>query len=144
MDSPKNVILLSIHPEYVNLIKSGGKKIEFRKKSFSKSISKVLVYSTSPISKIIGYFNVLEIIKSTPTKLWKDFSRVGGITEDNYFKYYSNAEEAVGIKIGEMNLFENEVDISVLGTVPPQSFKYLSEFEFKKVCNIGYATVKRL
>lgn len=137
MDSSRNVILLPIHPEYVNLIKLGKKKIEFRKRKFSKTVSKVLVYSTSPISKIIGYFDILGIVKSSPKKLWQDYSTVSGITEENYFKYYSNVQEAIGIKIGDVNLFTNEVDISILNTVPPQSFKYLSEAEFNKVCDIG-------
>jgi predicted transcriptional regulator len=51
-------VLLSIKPEYAELIKSGLKKYEFRRKIFKKAgHSKVFIYSTSPVKKITGVFD---------------------------------------------------------------------------------------
>ena len=52
----KDVILLPIFPKYAQAIFEGTKKVEFRKLNIPQTISHVVVYSTAPTQKIIGYF----------------------------------------------------------------------------------------
>ena len=63
MDSPtaRNVALLSIHPEFVERIFDGTKTIELRRISLPSELKHVVVYSTAPIMKIAGFFDVEEI-----------------------------------------------------------------------------------
>ena len=61
--------LLSIKPEFVEKIFSGEKRFEFRKSAFRQDISCVIVYATSPVRRIVGEFEVEEILQAPPRKL---------------------------------------------------------------------------
>lgn len=137
MDSKTKNVLISIHPKYVDLISAGKKKIEFRKRSFSRPIKRILVYSTAPVSKVVGFFDVENIEISTPGKLWKDYSDIGGIGRVDFFNYYANATNAVGIHIKKYTSFNQALSISLLNTTPPQSYKYLTDKEFDFVQKKG-------
>ena len=47
-------ILLSIKPEYVDRILAGTKKYEYRKRLARSNSSVLLVYSTSPVMKVVA------------------------------------------------------------------------------------------
>ena len=65
-------VLLSINPEYVEKIFSGEKKYEFRRNIFKrKNIKSIIIYSTSPVKKVVGEFYIEEIIEDLPEKLWE-------------------------------------------------------------------------
>ena len=137
MDSSAQTVLISIHPQYVDLISSGKKKIEFRKRKFSRPIKRFVVYSTAPVSKLVGFFDVENIESSTPEKLWENYSSIGGINRADFFDYYANTENAIGIHIKKYTPFPKALNISLLNTTPPQSYKYLSENEFDLMRNFG-------
>ena len=64
-------VLLSIKPEYAEKILNGEKKYEFRKVlPKNKSITKVIIYATMPIGKVIGEFEIAELISDSPSRLW--------------------------------------------------------------------------
>ena len=67
MDSKATTVLISIHPKYVDLIAAGKKKIEFRKRSFSHPIKRFVVYSTAPVSKVVGFL-MLTLSYVTPLR----------------------------------------------------------------------------
>lgn len=131
------VVLMSIHPQYVSAIKSGTKKIEFRKRNFSKEVNNILVYETAPIKAVVGYFNIKEINIDTPKKIWNKYSDIGEITKEDYFNYYNDVDIAVGICISKYVSFSKPVDIKKYNLQPPQSFIYLSNDLFKKMVNLG-------
>lgn len=53
-------VLMSINPEHVNNIMSGKKVYEFRKVKCKKKIDSIVIYSTSPIMKIVGEAEVID------------------------------------------------------------------------------------
>ena len=64
--------LLSIKPEFVDKIRTGEKLFEYRKAVFKRQdVKSVVIYSTMPEGKIIGEFEIGEIIKSRPSELWE-------------------------------------------------------------------------
>lgn len=138
MDYTAEAILISIHPEYVNLIFSDKKKIEFRKTSICRNTNKFLVYSTAPVSKIVGYFVSDFIEKSTPLDLWNNYSRVGGINEEDYFKYYENKKDAIGIHINKLYRFKNEIPLAEFNLTPPQSYRYINQDLFEDIVNFSH------
>ena len=78
-------VLLSIRPEYVELIFNGTKKFEFRKAAFKAGAVKVVVvYATLPVGKVVGEFNVGEIIESNPSTVWGKTHAHSGITREFY------------------------------------------------------------
>lgn len=124
-------ILISIKPKYVEKIISKEKTYEFRKRNFSKKVDNVIVYSSSPEKKIVGYFELEDIIKDTPSNLWSNFSNKGGISEKDFFKYYADKEEGIALKIGKLTVFDEFIDVTKLDNFKaPQSFKYVDKEEF--------------
>lgn len=51
-------IILSIYPRFVDKIISGDKKFEFREVLPKRNVDKIIIYSTSPIMKIIAEVEV--------------------------------------------------------------------------------------
>jgi len=132
--------LLSIKPQYVEEIKKGNKKYEFRKVGFRKKddLTKIYIYSTAPIQKIVGYFNFESIIEDHPKALWKNFKDHSGIEENEFFDYFKDKKIGFAIKIINLEIFEEPIDPKVIipNFVPPQSFYYIeenwTEFNFSK------------
>ncbi len=121
--------LLSIKPEYVKKIFSGEKRFEFRKCSFAQKISKVIVYATSPVCRIVGEFDVDCILKDTPAALWTQTKDSAGISEDFFFQYFEGRKCAVAIQIKSTRLYEKEINpyIEWDRFFPPQSFRYIED-----------------
>ena len=125
--STRNVAILSIHPEFADQIFDGSKTIELRRIQLPDELEQVIVYSTSPIMKIIGYFDVAEIVRDTPTKIWNQYRAVSGIDRKRFFDYYDSRNVAVGIKIARIHSLPKPKELSFLGRDlrPPQSIQYL-------------------
>lgn len=65
-------ILLSIKPVFVEEIMRGEKVFEYRKAIYkNRDINKVVVYSSSPVCRVVGEFDVKNILCDSPEKLWK-------------------------------------------------------------------------
>lgn len=122
-----STILLSIKSKSVEKIFSGEKRVEFRKTGFSREIKHAVIYSTAPVKKIVGYFEVDFIYGDSPLNIWITHSRESGIDEEAYYKYYKGAKRHIVIGIKNPARIE-PVELSVLGMrKPPQTFCYLSD-----------------
>jgi len=64
-------VLLSIKPEFAERIFQGIKRYEFRKAIFrNRNVNKVIVYASAPISKVIGEFEIDDILEHEVEELW--------------------------------------------------------------------------
>jgi predicted transcriptional regulator len=119
-------VILSIKPKFAEAIFTGKKEVEFRKTLFKKDVDKVLVYSTAPVQKIVGYFTIADIVESSPDQLWQRFGKIGYINEEEFFKYYRDSQKGYSFCIATAYKFDQSLDPHVLveGFTPPQSFCY--------------------
>lgn len=125
-------VLLSIKPKYVKEILSGAKQYEFRKRIFrNETVKTVYIYSTSPEKKIVARFQLSEIIKNSPDYLWEQYCDVSGLSEREFFEYFSDRDTGYAIRIDELEEFAEPVDPrSVIDRfVAPQSFRYVDGHE---------------
>lgn len=129
------IALLPIHPKFADSIISGEKKVEFRKVRFRKEVSHVIIYASSPVKKILGYFEVSYIDEDTPEKLWSRYKDVGGIVYEEFKDYYSTTEKGVVIGVGKVCTLESPLPLSVINQslTAPQSFFYLSADALKQL-----------
>lgn len=120
-------VLLSIKPKYAARIFSGEKKYEFRRAIFkNRMITRVVVYASSPVNKVVGEFEVVDIIRDNVEALWNRTGSVAGISEDEFFGYFSNRGNGYAIQIGKTQKFEPSLSLEEeYGLSPPQSFAYL-------------------
>lgn len=121
-------VILSIKPEYANKIFEGTKKYEFRRAIFKNpDVKKVVVYSSSPVQKIIGEFEIERIISHELETLWNKTKKYSGISEDFFFQYFGDKELGFAIKIKNTKLYKTPKCIREdYNLFPPQSFLYLA------------------
>ena len=126
--SKTSKIIMSIHPEYVNKIFSGEKKFEYRKIQPKGWIDTIIIYSTYPVSKIVGEVEFIGYYIGHPETIWKETKEFSGIEKERYFSYYRNAKNAIAFKLGKVNIYDKPMSLNELGiNYTPQSFVYLKE-----------------
>lgn len=120
-------ILMPINPQYVDEILAGRKKYEYRKiKAKKANVDKMIIYSTSPIMKVVAEVDIKEILEEEPEKLWKMTKSESGITKSFYNKYYKNKNIAVAYKLGKIKIYNEPKNLNEIGiNYVPQSFVYL-------------------
>ena len=117
---------MSIYPEYVNNILSGEKTYEYRKIKCKRNIDCIVIYATSPISKIVAEVEVKCVIEGTPEYVWKETKLGAGLKKSFYQEYFKHRTKAVAYSLGTIKKFSIGKSLSDYGIKQaPQSFIYL-------------------
>lgn len=121
-------VILSIKPQFAEKIFDGTKKFEFRRTLFkNKAIKNIVVYASAPISRVIGEFEIAEIIHNKTESLWDLTRDHAGITEDYFFDYFDGKDYGYAIRIKEVLKYNVTYCIEErYGIKPPQSFAYIT------------------
>lgn len=124
-------VLLSIKPEFAEKIFDGTKKYEFRKSIFKQTgVKKIIVYASSPVQKVIGEFQIEDILNDYVDKIWQKTHLYSGISKEFYQMYFENKEKAYAIKVGKVFRYEKAKKLSDYNIqTAPQSFAYIKEFK---------------
>ncbi|KAF5061469.1 hypothetical protein DSECCO2_314980 [anaerobic digester metagenome] len=126
-------VILSIRPKHIRKIINGTKRYEFRKVMFKdRSVCEIYVYSTSPVKRIIGRFKVGKIFEDRPENLWEQLREYSGLTQKDFYAYFSEKDKGYAIEIINFELFEEPIDPKKLNPtfVAPQSFQYIDDSTF--------------
>lgn len=122
-------VLLSIKPKYADKIFSGEKKWEYRKKIWKRDdVDVVVVYASAPVSKMIGEFKTIKgcSICATLKSLWYQTGKDGGISKEEFEKYFIRRCFGTAISVVAPILYDNPKPLSDYGIKrPPQNFMYL-------------------
>jgi predicted transcriptional regulator len=119
-------VLLSIKPEFALKIFNRTKKFEFRKSIFKRDVDKVVVYASSPVQRVIGEFEIKNILCDDTESLWQLTQEFSGISKDFYDEYFANKEMAFAIQVGKICKYPNPKRLSDFNlNYAPQSFVYL-------------------
>lgn len=120
-------VLLSIKPEFAQKIFEGTKKYEYRRVIFKNPlIKRIVVYASAPISKVIGEFDIEEIISDEPDLLWEDTKQFSGISKSYFKEYFEGKDVGFAIKVKRTKIYSKPKCIyETYGVRPPQSFAYI-------------------
>jgi predicted transcriptional regulator len=120
-------VLLSIKPQFADLIFSGSKKYEFRRAIFKNPyVKKIVVYASSPVQKVIGEFEIDHILKSDIGSLWSMTQKHSGISEQYFRDYFDGKHQGFAIAVKNAKLYRSPKCIRKdYNAFPPQSFLYL-------------------
>lgn len=130
------MIFLPIKPEYAFAIHNREKKVEFRKVKIKRRTEKYcIVYASSPVKKIIGYFEIEKIEENSPAKIWNEYSDRGAISSEAFNAYYKGNSTAVVFKIKKYVPLKEPVDPrdKISSFSIPQSFCYLEKAQVKQL-----------
>ncbi len=130
-------VLLSIKPEFASKIFDGSKKYEYRRIIFRrKEVETIVVYVSSPIQRVIGEFDIGEILHETPNKLWTETCNYAGITKEKFIEYFRNQTKGYAINVKEVRKYQNSLSLHDLRVpLAPQSFVYLKREPVNKAIN---------
>ncbi len=122
-------VLLSIKPKYADLIFSGEKQYEFRRAIFkTRPVTKIVVYASSPISKIIGEFEIDKVLTLEIADLWSQTMKFSGINKDFYDSYFIGKDIGHAIKVKKPKKYKVHKELKDFNIKKaPQSFTYLKQ-----------------
>lgn len=120
---------MSIKPEFALKIFDGSKKYEYRRTIFRRNeVTKVVVYASDPVQKVIGEFEIGKIFHDEVQTLWTNTKTHAGISEDRFTEYFANRAMGYAIEVTAPRAYDDRLPLNSLGVAsPPQSFMYLPE-----------------
>ena len=119
-------LLMSINPQHVNNILDGTKKFEFRKTKCKEKIDSIIIYSTSPIMRVVAEVEVKDVIEDTPQAVWSKTQTAAGIDKLFFDRYYKGRSTAVAYVLGNVNKFPTPKLLADYGVKSaPQSYVYV-------------------
>ena len=120
-------VLLSIKPEFVSKIFDGSKTYEYRRVIFKRTeVTTVIIYASGPIKKVIGEFEIGEILHEEPQALWVKTGDKAGLTKRRFLEYFENVEKGYAIMVKQARMYDAPLPLnSFMVSSPPQSFMYL-------------------
>ena len=122
-------IIISIKPQYSSMIFSGSKTIELRRKigTLFEPGRRIYIYSSSPVKMLAGEATIASIQVGTPSAVSQVAFEKGGISKDDFDKYFLDRNKAFVIYLNEIIEYERKVPLANLraaGITPPQSYCY--------------------
>lgn len=125
-------ILISIKPEFVDLIFNGKKTVELRR-VVPKDVStetEIIIYASSPTQCIVGKATIKKIEAHPVELLWSKIGHKTGITFDHFIEYFTGKEMGYGLVLGDVEQFSSPYPLDSLREkldfYPPQSYMYIS------------------
>lgn len=132
-------IILSIKPEYAEMIYFGEKKYELRKvipkqmeanrsalvRGFDENLEvAVYIYESKPVGMITGIINFYEICRANKEYLRWNYLHLLGISEEDFYKYLGCRTHGYCLQICNVERFDKPLKLNCHA---PQNFMYLKE-----------------
>ena len=126
-------LLISIQPRYAELIATGSKTIEFRRKFpcsdwiFGK---KLWIYSSSPVRAVIAVAEVKGVEQMPISKLWTYHGLNGCIEKETFYSYFQGTSYGYAISLIKVKRLSASIKAKSLyerGFHVPQSYRYVTK-----------------
>lgn len=123
-------LLLSIHPQYAELILSGTKRVELRRRIDAKITGcQMLIYATLPVGAVVGRAVVSSVRHLPIPELWSEFGSSAAVPRADFFSYYSGLTHGYAVELSSVHRYFSPVPLGDLrrihGVSPPQSYRFL-------------------
>lgn len=132
---------MPIKPEYASRILSGEKLFEYRRTNIRTDLTHLVIYSSSPVKRIVALAKVDSVEVASPSALWDRTKHAAGISRRRFREYFSGARSAVAISMGAVHPLAVELvpaDVED-GFHIPQSYRYVDKKFLEKVASLGRA-----
>lgn len=122
------MMLLSINPVHVENILNGTKHYEFRKRACKRHVDKILIYSTTPVMKVVGEAEIEDVLVDKPEAIWEKTKKKSGIDKAFFDQYYEKRNQAVAYKLKNVVKYDRPKELKEYGVAcAPQAFQYVEE-----------------
>lgn len=130
-------VLISVHPDHVEKIISGEKRIEFRRNWAALPVEVLVIYATARVQKVVAVAKVKKIYYGSRTSLWNLAKEIGGgISRRELFAYLDGKKNSFAIELTKVRPFSRNLDPRLIfgkNFHAPQSFRYLKDKELERL-----------
>lgn len=128
--SGKRSLLVSIHPKYVDLIFSGAKRVELRRRFDPGAAGcSMLIYATLPVGAVVGRTIVHNVQYLPIEELWEKVGDYAAIKRVEFLSYFGGLTHGYGLELSGVKRYQSAVSLAELrhlhSVSPPQSYRYL-------------------
>jgi predicted transcriptional regulator len=123
---------VSIRPHYASKILDGEKTVELRRKfpQVEALGMTALIYSSSPVSAIVGYARIKHVLKLPVSGIWKQHGAAACISKAEFDAYFAGLRDGFAIVFESVQPLKKcftAIDLRAqFGIVPPQSYRYIT------------------
>jgi predicted transcriptional regulator len=125
----QKTLLMSLRPEYAQLMLQGHKTIEFRRR-FSKKYegATIVFYITHPVRQFAFMATIAKVDHRQKEHLWNKYEEQGGISETLFNRYFCGTSYGYAIQLSNIRKVPNQLPLERARQVypklrPPQSFQ---------------------
>ena len=125
----EQTLLMSLRPEFAELILQGRKTVEFRRK-FSKKYegATIVFYITRPVQQFMFTATIAQVDHNQKKNLWNMSQQECGISQSAFDQYFSGIDHGYAIHLSNIKLVPNQLVLEHAKKVcpqlrPPQSFQ---------------------
>jgi len=131
--TPFKPLLISIQPQFVEMILSGVKTVELRKllPANLQPKTKIIIYSSSPVKAIVAIALVKKIEVLPPDELWQKCGKQTGTSPAAFQEYFKGKDKGYGLYLEQVEKLKKPITLAKLrekiNFAPPQSYMYATE-----------------
>ena len=124
--------LLSLKPQYVDLILAGEKTVELRNRVVRMEPGTgIWIYATKPVGGIVALAELDSVVHDTPAEIWIRYGREICIDRAHFDSYINNRESVSALIFSSVRKLKQSVTLdwirrSVTDFQPPQFYSRLS------------------
>ena len=136
MQQADRTVLISIQPRYAEKILTGEKVLEFRRVWGASAVDTLVIYSSSPVQRIVAIARIKEVHTGSPTFLWKlAKEKGGGVSRRQLYEYFRGKPKGFAIELDDVQLIARGIDPRAVFPEfrPPQSYYYLDQEDYGKI-----------
>ena len=127
----EHTLLMSLRPEFAELVLQGRKTIEFRRR-FSKKYegATIVFYITHPVKQFMFMATIARVDHRQKERLWDAYRDQGGIARTTFDQYFFGTGYGYAIQLSNVRRIPNQLGLKHAqeiypGLRPPQSFQRL-------------------
>ena len=124
--------IISLKPQYVDLILSGEKTVELRNRVIRMEPGTVIwIYATKPVGGIVALAELDSVVHDTPAEIWVRFEREMCIDRAHFDSYINNRESVSALILSSVHKLKRSLTLdwirrSIGSFQPPQFYSRLS------------------
>jgi len=80
-----------------------------------------VIYSTAPVSMIVGEVEVTGTVGGSPEEVWQQTAELSGISKELFDSYYAGKEKAIAYRLGEVSKYESPKRLADVGVTSAPS-----------------------
>jgi predicted transcriptional regulator len=132
-------LLISIKPEFAELIFGGTKTVELRRtRPRIARGDRVVLYVSFPERILRGTAIATQVVEASPADLWKKIGHLSGINRSKFFAYFEGASYGYGIVLDAVQQLSRPWSLAQLRRTipdfhPPQIYRYFTDEQVRRL-----------